>query len=211
MPRRELAEYRLAARFRTWPQTGTGVLAGFALVLGMLASPAFGQPRWNAVTAGSSLEYFASFEGAPAPGRFNEFDVCLVFDPADTSRFTLQVRVAVASATMGNSEINQAIRQTEWFDVDRFPQAVFLANHVTTVDSTHFIASGELTLKGVSRPLQLPFSWNGDTDKAELRGSIELSRGDFSIGSGEWAEADSIGQQVRVDYSVWLERDPNSQ
>ena len=73
----------------------------------------------------------------------------------------------------------------------------------------NFIAEGSLNLKGVSEPVNVPFVWQPDTqnpDRATMSGQLVLKRSDFSIGIGDWSSGDQIGIDVRVSFTLEMQR-----
>jgi polyisoprenoid-binding protein YceI len=152
--------------------------------------------NWQFEPAESELNYSVNFEQLPINGQFKEFSVDYI------AQQQLRVVVNIASVDMGNSDINQAIRDVDWFDIKSHSQAVFLSNNIKVVGETEFIAEGQLQLKGISKPVNVPFSWQASAESAYMTGKLTLSRSDFSIGSPEWASGDQIGIDVSVSFAV---------
>ena len=166
--------------------------------------------QWQSVPADSQLMYQVTFQGLPIEGRFTEFSVD--YSPAEK----LLVKVAVGSADMSDDELNSEIAGVDWFDVGRFGEAVFssesFVNDSFVAESNpkeNFIAEGSLNLKGVSEPVNAPFVWQPDTqnpDRATMSGQLVLKRSDFSIGIGDWSSGDQIGIDVRVSFTLEMQR-----
>lgn len=168
---------------------------------------------WRADTPASRLTFVASFEQAPAPGVFREFDVRVSLDPADLAAARIEVSIAVTSADMGNTDVNQAIRGAEWFDFSRFPQAHFQATGLQRspaqggdADSPRYVARGTLQLKGVQQAVEVPFVWREVAGAATMEGELTLRRSVFGIGLGEWASTRVIGPDVRVRFNLRLRK-----
>ncbi len=161
---------------------------------------------WVMDAAGSRLEFVATFEKAAAPGVFKQFDTRLRFDPDKPAGSNLEVTVKVTSADMSIADVNREIRGKDWFDYGRFPQAEFRSTDLRRADGNHYLARGTLSLKGVTQPLELPFSWVGSADGATMDGEFTLKRGAFGIGAGEWAASEVIGAEVKVKFRVKLRK-----
>ena len=65
-----------------------------------------------------------------------------------------------------------------------------------------------LTLKGVERDVDVPFTWQDTGNGPVMDGRVILQRTDFEIGSDEWASGESIGINVTVNFSILLEPAP---
>jgi cytochrome b561 len=175
----------------------------FFAVLVIFVTPAFAAD-WRMDPAASRLEFIATFEKNPAPGVFKAFDTRMSFDPEKPAGGRLEVTIQVASADMGIRDVNAAIRGPEWFDFARFPQAEFRSTEIRAVSAGRYLARGTLTLKGVQRPVEVPFGWRGSGDAATLDGELTVPRAAFGIGTGEWAATDVIGPDVKIRFKVAL-------
>jgi len=156
--------------------------------------------------AGSRLEFAATFEKAPAPGVFKEFDTRLRFEPEKPADSRLDVTIKVASADMANADINKAIAGPEWFDFARHPRSVFQATDIRRTDASHFVARGTLSLKGLQRPVEVPFTWKATAESATMEGEFNVPRAAFGIGTGEWVATNVIGPDVKVKFRVRLRK-----
>jgi polyisoprenoid-binding protein YceI len=161
---------------------------------------------WTMDAPASRLEFAATFEKAPAPGVFKEFDARLHFEPAKPAGGTLDVAIKVASADMSSADVNKAIRGPEWFDFAKFPQAEFHAGDIRRVEAGRYVARGTLLLKGVRQPVEVPFTWASAPDGAIMEGEFTVKRAIFGIGTGEWAATDVIGADVKVKFRVRLRK-----
>jgi polyisoprenoid-binding protein YceI len=180
------------------------VLGGIlALVVANVAPAA----DWRIDAPGSKLEFFATFKGAKAAGVFESFDARIHFDPDHVADNRMDVTIAVATADMIDAEVNQAIRGPEWFDAARYPQAAFHSNDIRALGANRYLAHGSLALKGIELPVDASFVWSNTADAATMTGELSVKRGDFHIGTGEWAPTDIIGANVVVKFSVRLRKD----
>jgi polyisoprenoid-binding protein YceI len=179
----------------------TRTLSTLALGLLLVAAPALAAD-WKSVPAASKLEFIATFEKTPVPGEFKAFDARLAkFDPAKPAGASLDVVIKTTSADMGVSDVNKEIRGKDWFDFAAHPQAEFRSTEIRA-DGKRYVARGTLTLKGAKRPVEVPFSWTPAGDGATMEGEFTVKRGDFGIGTGEWAATDTIGADVRVRFKA---------
>ena len=173
------------------------------LCVGPIASAA--ADEWR-MTEESELTFEASWEETALPGRFRSFDVELL--PADGSieGGKLVVTVDLVAADMDDPDINEAIAGEEWFAIERFPVATYTSRSIRQAEENIYVAEGDLDLKGHVEPIAVPFTWEASGSSAIMTGKLALDRTRFDIGSGEWADDDSIGQAVLVTFRVVLER-----
>jgi polyisoprenoid-binding protein YceI len=69
-----------------------------------------------------------------------------------------------------------------------------------------YVARGELTLRGITQPIDLQFTWAGEGDSAEVHARTALERIRFGIGEGEFADSDVVGLEVQVMADLSLHR-----
>ncbi len=176
-----------------------------SLLLSTLAASGALAEEWRMQDEGELL-FEPTWEGQAVPGRFGSFDVCFDSGDGGIAGSKLTVTVQLESADMEDPDINEAIAGAEWFAVDRFPVATFTSDAIEAAPEGGYLASGHLDLKGVRLPVSVPFQWSESDGRAGLNGQLVIDRTRFDIGSGEWADDDTIGTAVRVSFNVTLER-----
>lgn len=174
-----------------------------ALVAALLTTPA-SAADWRMVPDRSHLEFVARYSGNELPGEFRVFDVALRFDAAAPADGRLSVTVDVASADMGDDDLNEAVVGPVWFDAGNFASARFDSEDIVAREPDGFAARGELVLKGARLPVTVPFTWRLDGETAAMRGMVILRRLDFGIGTGSWESTDEVANEVCVRFDVVL-------
>ena len=94
-------------------------------------------------------------------GRFNEFNASLDFNPEDIGSSTLEVIINTASLDINNAEFAEELRGDNWFDTVNFPQAVYRTTSLVSQEGNSFVFGGELTLLGVTAPVNLNVDFHG--------------------------------------------------
>lgn len=97
-------------------------------------------------------------------GRFNEFDATLDFDPANIAATKLDAQVNTASIDVNNTDLEESLRGSTWFDTTQFPQAIFTTLSVQPQSDNTFHFTGNLTLHGVTAPVILEVTFHGGAD-----------------------------------------------
>lgn len=184
------------------------VIARVVLILSVLSLqlPDALATEWVMDPKNSDLKFVPTYEGLEAPGRFNQFDVRLRFYPESPQNGQLDVSVNLSSADMDSDDINDAIAQKEWLHVTRFPQAHFRSTKIVINGKHAYLAHGMLSLKGIERPIDVPFTWNDAGNRARMQGEFVVKRTNFNIGTGEWSTGNVIGMDVKVGFKVELRR-----
>lgn len=141
------------------------------------------------------------FEGTQGSGKFSgtlPFTAKIKFDPDALAASSVAVTLNVAKADTGDKERDGAIRQPDWFDVAKYPTATFTSSKMKSLGGNQYEAEGTLTLKGMTRPVKLPFTLAITGNKAVMNGQLTLNRHDFKVGVGQWASDQWVGRDVVV-------------
>src|SRR5690606_41301592 len=77
---------------------------------------------------GSTLAFASRYDGELFTGRFQDFATRLRFDPAKPAEGRLEVSIALASASTGNSDRDSTLRTSDFFDIGRHAQARYTAS-----------------------------------------------------------------------------------
>lgn len=137
-------------------------------------------------------------------GTFDDFDVTIVTtdDPAET---TVEAVVQVASVNTNQEQRDQHLRTSDFFLADEHPQIAFRSTGLAA-DGDAFTLSGELTLRGVTRPVELRGEFGGiATDgygqtKAAASATAVINRHDFGVSWNAPLEAGgfTLGDEVTI-------------
>ncbi|WP_062066542.1 YceI family protein [Cellvibrio sp. OA-2007] len=94
-------------------------------------------------------------------GRFNKVDATLEFDPKNIAAAKLSAIIDIASLDVNNPDLEETLRGSSWFDAEKYPQAFFKTTNVNLIDQNSAVFSGELSLHGVTAPIDLTVTFNG--------------------------------------------------
>ena len=163
--------------------------------------------EWAAIAFESRLGFVATWEGIPFEGVFRDYRAHIEFDAARPEAGRFEISVQVASVDSDSAERDEGMGEAEWLDFAGHPTAQFVSSAIRATSDGGYQVDGTLTLKGISRPASVPFTWTADGEHARLRAETVLRRSDFAIGEGEWATDPSIGMEVRLRVDLGLRAD----
>lgn len=158
------------------------------------------------VQKGSTLGFTATWSENAIEGRFKTWTADILFSPEALDRSKLTVAVDVGSADTGDAQRDQSLPSGDFFDTAEHPKAIFTATTFRKTGEGKFVADGTLDLRGVKKPLSLPFSLKIDGDTATASGVTTLDRTTFGVGQGEWASTDQIAAKVKVSFRLTAKR-----
>ncbi|WP_298358131.1 YceI family protein [Rhodoblastus sp.] len=157
------------------------------------------------ILPGGALTFSGEQAGEKFTGHFSRFDAKISLDPQNLAEAKIVVTVDLASAATGDRQRDTALPDKDWFDIAAFPQARFESRQVTRT-AAGYEAVGDLTLRGATKEIHLPFTLAIDGRKAEAKGHADLKREAFGVGQGQWASDEWVGYNVGVDFDLKAER-----
>jgi polyisoprenoid-binding protein YceI len=102
--------------------------------------------------------------------RFNVFDARFTYDPKAPAASKVEVTVEVNSIDAGNPELSAKFAR-QFLDGGDHPTATFVATSLTPIDATRGVMKGDLTLRGVTRPVTLNVAFDGYTSSVLAEGA----------------------------------------
>jgi polyisoprenoid-binding protein YceI len=181
---------------RGWP------MAVFACATFAAQAQAPAPPAARLVPAQSEIRFQVKQSGVPVEGRFARFDAQLTLDPKAPQTGSVTVSIDSASASVGFAESDAELPGAQWFNVARFPRAVFQSSAIRGLGDGRFQAAGKLALKGVTQDLVVPVAIVQAGGVATATGEFVVRRLDFRIGEGEWADVSLVANDVRVRFRL---------
>jgi polyisoprenoid-binding protein YceI len=169
-----------------------------------LAAP----PVWTVDKAASHLSFSSSVSNGPFTGVFRTWDAVIHFDPKDLPHSDVAVTIEMASAATGNGDRDAELPDQDWFWTSHFPRATFVAHGFQAAGPGRYVAPGVLTIRGVAKPLTLPFTLAITGASARMSGAVQLNRLAFGVGQGEWKATDTVPAGVNLNVQLVAHRAP---
>lgn len=150
----------------------------------------------TATTWNIAEDHSIQFNSSKASGVFTEFVGDIQFDENNLAASKFDVSIDVASIDTGNGMKNRHAKGKKWFDAKQFPSINYSSESITQT-ATGFEVSGTLEIRGIKKPLTMPFSFTDNT----FTSNFTVNRTDFNIGSTK-GMAKSVPQEIELSISV---------
>jgi polyisoprenoid-binding protein YceI len=140
-------------------------------------------------------------------GSFNEFEGSATLDGANPANSSAQVTISAASIDTRNAQRDEHLRGNDFLAMQEYPQITFVSTGVRQADDTTFEVTGDLAIKGVTKAITIPFTFEGaakdpfGNQRVGFDGSVTINRKDYGI---TWNAALETGG-VLVSDKVTLE------
>jgi polyisoprenoid-binding protein YceI len=143
-----------------------------------MLDPDHGKITWSISHLGYST-YYGQFTGVAAK---------LDLDPKAPGKSRLSVTVPLAGVSTGNGRLEQELAGPDFFDTQKFPTATFTATGVEPTSPTTARITGDLSLRGITRPVSVDATFNqAGTSPIDRRytvgfdGRAVIKRSDFGL------------------------------
>jgi polyisoprenoid-binding protein YceI len=171
------------------------------------------QTGWSTDSAHTEINFSITHFFTPVSGTFEDYEIDLDYDAQNPENSTVEARIKVASVNTGNAKRDSHLRTADWFETDKHPYMTFKSTSVRKVGENQLIASGPLTIKGRSHEVELPITLlgtqpipetmqqmlGGTRQVASFQASTSIDRGDFGVGTGNWAATMVVGGEVDIE------------
>lgn len=153
------------------------------------------------VQSSGALAFATEYQGEMFTGQFPGFQTTLELDPAAPQDGRLDVVIPLGGASTQNTERDSTLKGAAFFNVAAFAQARYSAEGFRKVGDNEYATDGTLSLRGVSKPVTLTFTWEPGS-KPVLAGRARVKRLDFGVGGGDWADTGIIPDEVAISTRV---------
>lgn len=172
----------------------------------LLATPALAS-EWHVDPLTSTITFTAEQAGESFNGAFAKFDSKISFDEAKPEKGAIRITIDMTKLQVEGKDRMDALPTKDWFAVDEFPIAEFIATGITATGSdktgiNSYLAKGKLNIRGFTRVIDLPFTLKTTGNATVAQGSVTLNRRDFSVGQGRWASDEWIKYPVTVRFTL---------
>lgn len=187
---------------------GVGAASGGAK---KVASPAPQQAAlppnaWVVDAKDSRIKFKGKHAANEFEGEFKTWQAQIVFDPANLATASVIVTIETASAATGDAYYDSTLKQADWFDSAKTPQAIFKTKTIRALGGDKYEADGELSLHGVTKPLVLPFTLEIKDGRAEMESELTINRLDYKIGESSDSKAEWVSNPIDLDIEVKASR-----
>ncbi len=173
----------------------------FTALMVLVSAPAWATD-WSVNSADSKLGFFASQAGAEFEGGFKSFNSKIKFDPKALADSQVKIIIEIASVDTQSADRDANITNPDWFNTAEHPTATFETKLIEQKGEGEYIAKSDLTMRGITKEVSLPFSLNIDGNTAHAKGEVTVSRTEFGIDQGQWAASTVVADDVRIFFDL---------
>lgn len=140
----------------------------------------------------SAIRFTIKNFGINTSGIFSGINGTIHFDANDISNAAFNVRLNAASVDTDNNTRDNHLKKEEYFNVKQYPYISFSSTAVKKMSDGRYLLQGNITIKGVTKPVAIPFSVMPQNDDLLFTGDFQLNRRDFKVGGKSIVLSDNL-------------------
>lgn len=120
-------------------------------------------------------------------GSFDEFAGTAVLDGTNPANSRVEVTIEAASIDTRNAQRDEHLRGNDFLAMQEYPKITFASTGVRQAGETTFEVTGDLTIKGVTNEITIPFEFEGaakdpfGNERVGFEGSVTINRRDYGV------------------------------
>ncbi len=143
-------------------------------------------------------------------GRFKDFKGTVHFEESDVTRSTVEFSAKIESIDTGVEPRDKHLRTADFFDAAKYPEMSFKSTRVERRGKDKYVLHGDFTLKGVTKPVALPFTVTGaikdpwGNTRFGVSAQTKINRRDYGITWGKALENGGldVGNEVTIELQL---------
>ncbi len=154
-------------------------------------------------------------------GNFGKYDATLQKDATDESFSSAKVsfETDITSISTNNEQRDIHLKSNDFFNAEQYPKLSFVSTSIEKKSAEEFILHGDLTIKDVTKPVELNVDYNGEiTDPwGQTRAGFEINgkinRQDFGLTWNALTKAGGIvvGEDVKLHLNIEMVKQQEAQ
>jgi polyisoprenoid-binding protein YceI len=148
-------------------------------------------------------------------GSFNDFAGTLHIDAADPTASTAELTIQAASIDTRNADRDAHLKSNDFFAMDTYPQLRFVSTAIEQINDTDHRVTGDLTLRGVTKPVTIDLEFTGaavdpwGNTRIGFEGSTQVNRKDWGVNWNTALEAGGVlvSEKVTLEFEISATKD----
>jgi len=145
-------------------------------------------------------------------GKFGTYDATITTEDENFENAKIDFSADINSVNTHNADRDTHLKSADFFDADNHPKLSFKASSFSKIDDHNYTLAGDLSLRGVTKPVQFPVEFSGlmkdpwGNTKAGLNISGKINRKDWGLNWNAALETGGllVSDEVRLQIELQL-------
>ncbi len=141
-------------------------------------------------------------------GEFAGYTGAITLDPQNLEASSVEVTIDATTISTRNEKRDGHLKSADFVDVEKFPTITFKSKKITK-KGEQWVAVGDLTMHGVTKEIELPFTLSGPVSAGPasiigVSAATELNRQDFGVSWNKTLDSGGVvvSDKVRIEIEV---------
>lgn len=154
--------------------------------------------NWKVDTANAKVNFTVHGPFGTVHGSFTGLMATINFNEKNLSGSTIEASIDAKTVNTGISLRNSDLRnKEEWLNTDKYPRISFKSKKIEKTDKG-FKVVGDLTIKGITKPAEIPFTFTNKESSGVFTGQFTVTRSDYNIGK----PGGSVGAVITIILTI---------
>lgn len=143
-------------------------------------------------------------------GSFNEFEGAGFLDAEDPANSHVELTIQATSVDTRNADRDAHLRSNDFFDMETYPEIGFASTAVERLDDEHYRITGDLTIKSVTKRVNVDFEYQGSAvdpfgnHRIGFEGTTVINRKDWGVNWNAALDAGGllVSEKVTLEFEV---------
>jgi len=156
-----------------------------------------GATRWHADASKSQITFSVKGLFGTVHGSLSGLKSSILFDENNLATSSITASVDPKTIKTGIKLRNIDLQKEKFLNSDNFPLIRFHSEKIQK-NGNGYIAIGDLTIKGTTRRIKIPFSFSEKGNSGVFKGNFDIQRQDFKVGK----TGGSVGNTISINLEV---------
>jgi polyisoprenoid-binding protein YceI len=153
----------------------------FLAVIILLSAFTFLPGNWEPVPDAKVNFSINGMFGIDVNGTVADLRSEINFHPDDLLHSVITATVGSTTINTKNKKRDNHLRSADFLNVEKYPSIRFVSTHFRKIGE-YYVVEGDLTLKGVTKKISIPFEFTDSGSSAIFTGEFDIDRVDFGVG-----------------------------
>jgi polyisoprenoid-binding protein YceI len=149
----------------------------------------------------STIFFVIKNAGISMDGSFGGLKGKIIFNPEKPAETLLDVSIESKTVVTGNNTRDNHLRKEEYFNVKKYPEINFRSKK-TEKTTDGYITTGDLTIKGKTKEIKIPFTYSEVQKTGTFRGSFTINRLDYEVGNSSWILSNDVTINLNIEVEL---------
>jgi polyisoprenoid-binding protein YceI len=145
-------------------------------------------------------------------GNFKEVEAEVETDGQNFETARIEAKIKTASINTNNEQRDGHLRTSDFLEAEKYPEIIFKSTRVEKQDDELFFVYGDLTMKGITRPIKLNVEysgvakdpWGGERTGAVITGKINRSEWNVTFNTVLETGGVALSDEIKIHSEIQL-------